>query len=441
LIFPSSSFIVAAIGCGLITWANAAAFPGSTPNFIIMLGFFMLALISWIASRSLDNALRSLRKSHAELDCLVNQRTHELANSLEREQAETGRCRAILESLADGVIVFDRNGTAIVANPACARLLDMPVKHIIGSTTAGLAQSKSLPSKSRSILAYLLANPAEQVTSANIEWAKRILSVSSACVIDNAGAFLGTVAVFRDYTQAAEVERMKNSFVAIVSHELRTPLNAIFGYTEMLKDGVYGPVNEQQSQASDRIMTNTRRMLDIVGDLLDQTQMEAGKLALHIQPFRPSELIDNVRGLMDKFVTNRGLVLTCQLDTRLPEFIQGDSARLQQILVNLINNAIKFTEKGSLHISLSRSGEKNWSLGLQDTGIGIPEAELATIFEAFRQVDNLATRKYGGFGLGLAIVKQLAELMDGKIAVTSKLGAGTSFIITLPLLPVISNPN
>jgi len=144
---------------------------------------------------------------------------------------------------------------------------------------------------------------------------------------------------------------------------------------------------------------------------------------------------------MDKLVANRGLVLTCQLDTRLPEFIQGDSARLQQVLVNLINNAIKFTEKGSLHISLSRSGEKTWSLGVQDTGIGIPEAELSTIFEAFRQVDNLATRKYGGFGLGLAIVKQLAELMDGKIAVTSKLGTGTSFIITLPLVAVASNPN
>ena len=441
LIFPSSSFIVAAIGSGLIIWANAVAFPGSTPNFIIMLGFFMLALISWIASRSLDNALRNLRKSHAELDRLVNQRTCELANSLEREQAETGRSQAILESLADGVIVFDRNGTAIVANPACARLLDMPVEHIVGSTAAGLVQSKSLPSKSRSLLAYLLANPAEQITSANIEWAKRTLSVSSACVIDNAGASLGTVAVFRDYTQAAEVERMKNSFVAIVSHELRTPLNAIFGYTEMLKDGVYGPVNEQQSQASDRIMINTRRMLDIVGDLLDQTQMEAGKLALHIQPFRPAVLIENVRSLMDKLVANRGLVLTCQLDTRLPEFIQGDSARLQQVLVNLINNAIKFTEKGSLHISLSRSGEKTWSLGVQDTGIGIPEAELSTIFEAFRQVDNLATRKYGGFGLGLAIVKQLAELMDGKIAVTSKLGTGTSFIITLPLVAVASNPN
>ena len=441
LIFPSSSFIVAAIGCVILAWANAVALPGSTPNFTIMLGFFMLALISWITTRSLDNAISNLRKSHAELDRQVEERTHDLAKSIDREQAEAGRCKAILESLADGVIVFDRNGCAVAANPACARLLDMPVERIIATTTASLVQSKSLPPKSRSILAYLLANPAEQVTSANIEWAKRTLSVSSACVIDIAGASLGTVAVFRDYTQAAEVERMKNSFVAIVSHELRTPLNAIFGYTEMLKDGVYGPVNEQQSQASDRIMTNTRRMLDIVGDLLDQTQMEAGKLALHIQPFRPSVLIENVRSLMDKPVADRGLILTCQLDARLPEFILGDIARLQQVLVNLINNALKFTEKGSLHISLSLSGEKTWSLGVQDTGIGIPEAELATIFEAFRQVDNVATRKYGGFGLGLAIVKQLAELMDGKIAVTSKLGAGTSFIISLPLVAAAGTLN
>jgi signal transduction histidine kinase len=137
---------------------------------------------------------------------------------------------------------------------------------------------------------------------------------------------------------------------------------------------------------------------------------------------------------MDKIATDKGLALTSELDPELPEFIIGDIARLQQILVNLINNSVKFTEKGSVHMCISHSDKKHWSLGITDTGIGIPEDELPNIFEAFRQVDSTATRKYGGFGLGLSIVKQLTELMDGNITVNSKLGAGSNFTVTLPLI-------
>lgn len=180
-------------------------------------------------------------------------------------------------------------------------------------------------------------------------------------------------------------------------------------------------------------MTNCRRLLDIVSDLLDQAQMEAGKLSLHMHPFRPADLIEHVHGVMDKITADKGLVLTSELNPEVPELITGDVARLQQILVNLINNAVKFTEKGSIHMSILRPDKKHWSLGIADTGIGIPENELPTIFEAFRQVDSTATRKYGGFGLGLSIVKQLTELMGGNISVNSRLGVGSSFTVTLPL--------
>jgi len=162
--------------------------------------------------------------------------------------------------------------------------------------------------------------------------------------------------------------------------------------------------------------------------------MEAGKLSLHLQSFRPADLIDNVHIVMDKIAADKGLALTSELDPDLPEFIIGDISRLQQILVNLINNSIKFTEKGSVHMCLSRRDKKHWLLGISDTGIGIPEDELPNIFEAFRQVDSTATRKYGGFGLGLSIVKQLSELMDGDVMVNSELGSGSNFIVTLPLI-------
>ncbi|MGB8213800.1 MAG: ATP-binding protein [Anaerolineales bacterium] len=433
LIRPAASFIVAAIGCGIIVLANNAAATNTNPNPVVMIGFFMLGLISWLTARSLENALLNLRKINANLDRLVQERTLDLADSLSRERIEAGRSKAILESIADGVIVFDITGKAIIANPASVQLLQTAYDEIVGATINSLSQSKFLDAHNRTILMGLLTSPTAELTSHHMDWDKKTLSVTSAPVNDTQGMHIGTVAVFRDYTREAEVDRMKNTFLAVVSHELRTPLNAILGYAEMIKEAIYGTVNEKQVQVSDRIMTNTRRLLDIVSDLLDQAQMEAGKLSLRIQPFRPADLIENVHDVMDKIASDKGLELTSELDPTLPEFINGDIARLQQILVNLINNAVKFTETGSVHASLGYAGPESWTILVKDTGIGIPENELSTIFEAFRQVDSTITRKYGGFGLGLTIVKQLAELMGGKIEVTSALGAGSSFLITLPL--------
>lgn len=434
LIHPLMSFAIAAIGCGIITWANNIAAPGTSPNFVVMIGFFMLALVSWLASRSLEEALKSLRRINANLDHLVHERTQELANSLTRERIEAGRSHAILESIADGVLVFDVNGNAIIANPSSTRLLELSNEKLVGASVEDLSHSRPLDAEGHTVLAGLLTSPGLQPNNAHIAWGKKTLSVTSALVNDSDGANIGTVAVFRDYSHEAEVERMKDTFLAIVSHELRTPLNAILGYAEMIKEAIYGPVNEKQVRASDRIMTNSHRLLDIVSDLLDQGQMEAGKLALHVRPFRPADLIENVHGVMDKIAEDKSLGLTSELDPALPKFVLGDVARLQQILVNLINNAVKFTEKGSIHMSLKSKDGQIWLLEVSDTGIGIPEAEIPTIFEAFRQVDSTATRKYGGFGLGLSIVKQLTELMQGQVLVTSKLGEGSCFTVSLPLV-------
>ncbi|HTX92558.1 MAG TPA: ATP-binding protein [Anaerolineales bacterium] len=395
------------------------------------LGF--IALLAWLSSRSVEVALRDLRKLNHELDQRVAERTLELSAALSRERIESGRIKAILESIADGVLVFDVSGIAIIANPSLTHLLEVQDDQLIGATISGFSDVKTMDTYNRGILNNLLTNPSRQLSNYRIQWGKKTLSVTSAQVVDRDGDQIGTVAVFRDYTHEAELERMKNTFLAIVSHELRTPLNAILGYAEMLKEAIYGPVNEKQTRAADRIMTNSLRLLDIVSDLLDQAQMEAGKLSLHIGPFRPADLIENVHGVLDKIAADKGLQLTSELDPELPEYINGDIARLQQILVNLINNASKFTEKGSIHMSILLTDKQHWSMKVEDTGIGIPEDELPKIFEAFRQVDSTATRKYGGFGLGLAIVKQLAELMEGNVFVKSQLGVGSTFSITLPI--------
>jgi signal transduction histidine kinase len=267
-----------------------------------------------------------------------------------------------------------------------------------------------------------------------VNWGEKTLSVSAAQVYNSRAENIGTVTVFRDFTREAEVEKLKSTFVAIVSHELRTPLNAVLGYAEMFKEAVYGPMNDKQINMADRIMKNTQRLLGLINDLLDQAQMEAGKLTINNAPLKPADLLDTLHSLMDKAAADKQLRLTSEIDDDLPEILLGDTTRLQQILVNLVGNAIKFTDQGEVRIRMLRADDAKWGLEIADTGSGIPEAELPHIFETFRQVEGTATRVHGGFGLGLAIVKQLVHLMSGEINVESKLDHGTRFNITLPLV-------
>jgi PAS domain S-box-containing protein len=404
-----------------------------------MVGFFLVAFITWLSSRSLEQALRELREINTNLDQIVKERTHALAEALTRERIEAGRSQAILESIADGVIVFDTQGSAIQANPALSNLISVPLNDIVDATVNELVETSPMDAKNKGILAGLLIKPGQQIASYRVEWGKKTLSISSSQVLDRDGSEVGTVAVFRDFTKEAELERMKSAFVAMVSHELRTPLSAILGYAEIFTEQIYGPLNEKQINMTNRIVSNTRRLLNLINDLLDQAQMEAGKLKIKYETLKPLALLENLHSVMDKLTTDKGLVLTSKLDPNMPETLTGDGARLQQILVNLVNNAVKFTEEGSIHVQLSNLDENNWSISVADTGEGIPKEEVKHIFDAFRQVEGTTTRVHGGFGLGLSIVKQLVSLMGGTIEVKSELGEGSTFLIALPY-KIESNP-
>jgi len=432
ILAPQASFLFAAISSAIIAWLATSI--GVTANIFVMTGFFILALVSWLSARSLEAALKELRAINTDLDRVVAERTQALAESLDRERIEAGRNRAILNSIADGVIVFDRNWNAILANPAVRGILDIPLELIIDKNFSELIEHPKLATKSRGLL-YAMMEHDTQPIGFRVEWGGKTLSVSAAQVYsrnDN----IGTVTVFRDFTREAEVEKLKSTFVAIVSHELRTPLNAILGYAEMLKEAVYGPINEKQINMSDRIMKNTQRLLGLINDLLDQAQMEAGKLTIQMAPVKPAELLESLHGVMDKTASDKGLRLTSEIDDSLPETFNGDAARLQQILVNLVNNSIKFTDRGSVRVRLFYPHQNKWGIEVSDTGHGIPESEIPFIFDTFRQVEGSATRVHGGFGLGLSIVKQLVNLMNGEMKVQSKLEEGTTFIITLPLVIV-----
>jgi PAS domain S-box-containing protein len=431
ILIPEASFLFAVIGSGIV--AGLALSINQTVNFFSIIGFLMLALVSWLSARSLEAALKDLRAINANLDQQVMDRTQALTQSLERERIEAGRSQAILNSIADGVIVFDKKWNAILANPAIKSMLGIPLDLIVDRNFRELIDHPKLVPQSRGLLDAMIEHDTQPI-GFRIGWGEKTLSVSAAQVYNPRGDNIGTVTVFRDFTREAEVEKLKSTFVAIVSHELRTPLNAILGYAEMFKEAVYGPMNDKQVNMADRIMKNTQRLLGLINDLLDQAQMEAGKLTIHIAPLRPAELLDALHGLLDKTASDKRLRLTSEIDDDLPEVLNGDSARLQQILVNLVTNAIKFTDQGEVRVRLLRTDDAKWGIEVEDTGQGIPEVEIPYIFDTFRQVEGATTRVHGGFGLGLAIVKQLITLMSGDIKVESKVKIGTRFIITLPLV-------
>lgn len=250
---------------------------------------------------------------------------------------------------------------------------------------------------------------------------------------DGSGTALSAVG-FHNLTHEAEFDRMKNALVSAASHELRTPLNAILGYTEMLQEGAYGPLLSEQRSAIARIVSNVGQLLLLASNLLDHAQLEAGTLILNAVSFSPVELVDSVRGVMDMLARAKNLKLTGHIAGDVPAVLLGDRQRLHQILINLVGNAIQFTDKGMVDIRVYRPDAAHWALAVSDTGRGIPKELLQHVFERPAQTDNPLKPDYSGGGLGLSVVKRLVALMGGEIAVESESGRGSTFIVTLPLI-------
>ena len=233
--------------------------------------------------------------------------------------------------------------------------------------------------------------------------------------------------------EALEASRFKSELVAKVSHELRTPLGSILGFAEMLQDGLYGPVSGEQQVVTENIIESTQYLTGRVNELLDQARLEAGKLPLQLAPFAPADLVGDVLSKMGVLAGNKGLGLTADVAPNIPPMIEGDSDRLKQILINLVGNAVKFTDQGMVGLRLYRPDAAHWALEVTDTGPGIPPEAQADIFESFKQVDGSITRQHIGTGLGLSIVKQLTDLMGGQVKLQSELGQGSTFTVLLPL--------
>ena len=225
--------------------------------------------------------------------------------------------------------------------------------------------------------------------------------------------------------------RHKSQFLANMSHELRTPLNSVLGFTEMMVDGLYGPLPEKAKSALVKVQANGKHLLGLINDVLDLSKIEAGQLTLSLDDYSLGQLVSSVVTNTEPLARAKGLKLTASVPPALP-IGRGDERRLTQVIINLVGNAIKFTDAGSVEI-VGRSVDGFFEIDVHDTGAGIAPEDQKRIFEEFQQIDDSSTRKKGGTGLGLAISRRIVEMHGGTLTVRSEVGEGSTFTMRVPV--------
>jgi signal transduction histidine kinase len=254
------------------------------------------------------------------------------------------------------------------------------------------------------------------------------LANQSVLAIENAELFDQIEQKSRELEAAS---RHKSEFLANMSHELRTPLNAVLGYAELIQDGIYGEVPQKMADVLERIQQNGRHLLGLINDVLDLSKIEAGQLTLSPVDYSMRELMLDVVSATEALAAEKRLALEVDTPPDLPRG-RGDERRLTQVLLNLVSNAIKFTDSGAVSIR-AQIEDGSFVVAVSDTGVGIAPEHRERIFEEFQQVDTSSTRRKGGTGLGLAIARRIVELHGGRIWVESTPGQGSTFTFTLPL--------
>lgn len=343
-----------------------------------MLALFVIALLCWLVMTLLQKAVHDSRRQAANMDVILN-------------------------TIKDGVLVLDAQGNFVSANRALLMMIPEDKLREINN------------------------KPLEET----LEWKRTVFSVTASLLPE-----MGSVVVFRDETRRHEADRAKDALLATASHELRTPLSSVMNYIELLMLLIdLGKVNTEKFVVYlRRAHENSRRLLGLVNNILDQAQIQAGGLELKRERCNLLELLEKNRQISASLVAEKDLSYELTVTPNVPEEIISDPERLNQVLNNLIGNAIKFTNQGGIKVKVSQPGKDTLTIEVADTGPGIPDEQLPDIFEVFRRGSNYAQREHQGAGLGLSIVKELVGHMGGEISVASTLGAGSVFTVSLPLM-------
>ncbi len=391
---------------------------------------------------------KELHKARDELEMRVAERTMELQKANLALRDAKDHLDMILNSIGDPVFVKDRQHRCILVNDASCKLFGRSRDDIIGRTAYELFPTKEMAdiswAKDEEVFLTGVENVNEE-TNTYASGVTRTVLVKKTPYRDKSGNEL-LVGVTRDITDRKLVEtelqrakeaaeaayKAKSEFLANMSHEIRTPMNAVIGLTGLLQRT---DLNEEQRDYVETIRSSGDSLLSVINDILDFSKVDSGKIELEAQPFDLKDCVEDSLDLVATEASKKGLDLAYIIDTSAPGIIMGDPARLRQILINLLINAIKFTDKGEVAVyATSRKldgDDYEIHFAIKDTGIGIPEDKVSHLFQPFSQVDASITRRYGGTGLGLAISKRLVEIMGGRIWAESEVGKGSTFHFTI----------
>ncbi|MDP3619849.1 MAG: response regulator, partial [Ramlibacter sp.] len=375
--------------------------------------------------------------------CSVKDITAQKRAEAERNKQEA-TLEALINSISDLIVYKDREGRYIRCNTAFAAMVGRPIAKLRGLTADDLYPPE-IAAKVRAVderTMTLLREQSSEEWIGSFDGQKALYDTVTSPLWDDEGKAQGVLAISRDVTArrkeeeelrrakqiAEDATRMKSDFLANMSHEIRTPMNAIIGLTHLV---LKTELTERQRDYIAKVQTSGKHLLGLINDILDFSKVEAGKLDLEKADFELQQLLDTTGSLIGEKSHAKGLELIFEVAPDVPGHLMGDSLRLGQILLNYINNAVKFTEKGEIVVSV-RASERTASdvllhFRVRDTGIGLTAEQRARLFQSFSQADTSTTRRFGGTGLGLVISKRLAELMGGEVGVESEFGKGSTF--------------
>ncbi|MEO0560498.1 MAG: response regulator [Chloroflexota bacterium] len=405
-------------------------------------------------SDELEAANQSLTALTESLEEKVRQRTHELRNAL-------GNLSAVINSLVDGLVVTDVDGKITNYNPMATQMFGVNVANVSNQSFATIFKPDMVE-----VVQQVLKNPTQSAVGEVALAGNRIGNAATSAIVVQPNSYLadddtavgnhiGTVTLIRDITREKEVDEMKTNFISTVSHELRTPLTSILGFAKIIQkrlgevvlpeladieDKKVNRATKQITSNVDIIVSEGERLTVLINDVLDIAKMEAGRVEWDMRDLKMSEVVDRAaKATSGLFTETPEVTFNQAIDADLPN-IKGDKDRLIQVLVNLISNASKFTEQGSVTCRV-QAHEDAVLVSVQDTGMGIEADGLTKIFEKFTQVGNTLTDKPQGTGLGLPICKQIVEAHGGRIWAESTLGQGATINFTIPTSAASASTN
>lgn len=340
---------------------------------------------------------------------------------------------SILESFSDALVVTDWQTHVVLFNEKAARLFRLSKEKAIGRPVSEILVSDELLSffmraiKSDPSLGTLMAGE-EPV----IKVGDKTVRAHVDSVLNETGTVIGAVGLFHDVTKVKAMDKLRSDFLSMVSHELKAPLSSLLMQISVVLDGLAGELTDKQKDLLGKAKEKTKGMINLVNDLLDYRRLEEGKSIQRIESLDLGEILTRTVELMRLSAQEKKIDLNCRIAGDLPSF-NGDMGGIQAIFVNLISNAIKYTQKGGgVEVSLYQAGG-DIRFKVVDDGIGIPKEDLSRIFEKFYRIKNEETKSISGSGLGLSIVKGIVEAHNGSIHVESEVGKGTTAIVSLPL--------